>query len=811
MADLIAKLKLDSKEFETNIGSAVGSLKRLGDEAELTKKGFNGMFTGADLQQAMTQFPQVGNIITSLKTKMSQSGMGMKQELKAITGAASELTQAYRNLSTEERNSAAGTALKQHIDELIQKGGQLKDTIGDTKAAITAASSDTMAFSALTQGLNVVVSGFGIATGAASAFGISEKQLVEIQTTLQSVLVVSNGLTQIQNALQEQSALRMGISAVKTTILSTATAIKTGVTNADTIASKAAAVAQAIWNNAIKANPIMALITVISAVVLCIYEYCRATKEQTQAQRELNAEKQRAYEMENEYKNKVAESVGKQIAEYNRLRTAWISLGNDMDAKKKFIDNNKSAFESLGLSINGVGDAENQLVKNTSNVVKAIEDRAKAIAAQDSITENYQNYFKKRVSNEQQFGKVAVTKAGTWVSSDDIKKYGLGSNDLTGVYTQSGGVQVNGAGAAKITNYNMVNAAKQWKEANRAAEQNLAKSNQPYLDIIAQTASSTAKIVNNTVSNQGKTSKGSTEASEALKTGTEWYDQKISEQQIILQTTIDPVAYQKAEDEIQALTASKHYIELYLSGDIKELGNGGFGQSKTVKSLDDINKGMHEFNDSLNNKSDKKVSKIGDSINDITGKVSQVTGLANSFKSLGSILRSDASDFDKITQSIDALCQIASGIGGIIDLVNTLSNTSHIASTQAVTDDITETAASETKASADTHAAAAGFFKAHSWIPFVGVGLAVAAIATMLATMAFENGGIVGGNSYTGDKLFARINSGEMILNRTQQQNLAGMLDNNGAIVGGTVELKVRGKDLVGAIKNYNSIKSTVK
>ena len=40
-------------------------------------------------------------------------------------------------------------------------------------------------------------------------------------------------------------------------------------------------------------------------------------------------------------------------------------------------------------------------------------------------------------------------------------------------------------------------------------------------------------------------------------------------------------------------------------------------------------------------------------------------------------------------------------------------------------------------------------------------------------TPAFANGGIMGGNSFSGDKLFARINSGEMILNKRQQNNVA--------------------------------------
>jgi len=40
------------------------------------------------------------------------------------------------------------------------------------------------------------------------------------------------------------------------------------------------------------------------------------------------------------------------------------------------------------------------------------------------------------------------------------------------------------------------------------------------------------------------------------------------------------------------------------------------------------------------------------------------------------------------------------------------------------------------------------------------------------AIKGFQEGGVVGGNSFTGDNVLARVNSGEMILNRQQQQQL---------------------------------------
>lgn len=49
-------------------------------------------------------------------------------------------------------------------------------------------------------------------------------------------------------------------------------------------------------------------------------------------------------------------------------------------------------------------------------------------------------------------------------------------------------------------------------------------------------------------------------------------------------------------------------------------------------------------------------------------------------------------------------------------------------------------------------------------------------LAAFAAIPKFETGGIVGGSSFTGDRLLARVNSGEMILNQRQQQNLSSML-----------------------------------
>lgn len=91
---------------------------------------------------------------------------------------------------------------------------------------------------------------------------------------------------------------------------------------------------------------------------------------------------------------------------------------------------------------------------------------------------------------------------------------------------------------------------------------------------------------------------------------------------------------------------------------------------------------------------------------------------------------------------------------------------------------------------------------------------AIAAAVALLGTIAsvaglFANGGIVGGSSYYGDHQIARVNSGEMILNKRQQANMFNLLNGStggfGGNAGGVVDFHIRGTELVGVLKNYES------
>ena len=87
------------------------------------------------------------------------------------------------------------------------------------------------------------------------------------------------------------------------------------------------------------------------------------------------------------------------------------------------------------------------------------------------------------------------------------------------------------------------------------------------------------------------------------------------------------------------------------------------------------------------------------------------------------------------------------------------------------------------------------------WLAFLGAG--IAALATTISTIHqltnLAEGGIVDGNSFSGDNIYAgnaMVNSGELVLNKAQQGNLASQLSGNG-MQGIKVAGKIKGTDII--------------
>ena len=161
----------------------------------------------------------------------------------------------------------------------------------------------------------------------------------------------------------------------------------------------------------------------------------------------------------------------------------------------------------------------------------------------------------------------------------------------------------------------------------------------------------------------------------------------------------------------------------------------------------------------------------------------------------------NAADYaDAINSVANALTAVSTATGEEAAAFLSWASSVMTASAQAVQAIRTVVAAKTAEAAASAGASAAS-------TPVVGWLMVGGAIAAALAAFAkipkFADGGIVGGSSYFGDKLLARVNSGEMILNQKQQSRLLSLTDGGGVRVSGDVRLS--GKDIYISLRNYMS------
>lgn len=211
---------------------------------------------------------------------------------------------------------------------------------------------------------------------------------------------------------------------------------------------------------------------------------------------------------------------------------------------------------------------------------------------------------------------------------------------------------------------------------------------------------------------------------------------------------------------------------------------GIIGKDEALKEIEDINRqlaeiGLRPIKIELDSKGFDKV------FGDIKSGWGSIQGVGNGIQGISDALEGNGDAWQQVTGLINGFISIAEGIQGIVELFGmlTAATSAHAA---ASTTDAAATAGEAAAATANTAAksgeAVANATASGAKMPFplnlVAIAAGVAAvIAALAAVSGFATGGVIGGTSTSGDKKFARVNSGEMILNKFQQARLFGMID----------------------------------
>lgn len=234
--------------------------------------------------------------------------------------------------------------LQKRYDELQKKAGQLTDAQGDMQARIKYLADDYGKFKATLQGLQAAMGIVSVFQGFTALLGIHNENLDKVVKNMTALIAVMKGLQEVQNLLNKDNYF---IQMIKNTpalnkVLAT---IKGG------IESIGLSVKSALGIIGAAAAAITTIIVVMKKLNDKQEEAAKKTAEAAKRQAEYNYHLQETF-------HQIDTSGVKTLI---NLNTQWKSLGNNLKEKEKFINDNKTAFQNLGLKIDSVTDAEKRL------------------------------------------------------------------------------------------------------------------------------------------------------------------------------------------------------------------------------------------------------------------------------------------------------------------------------------------------------------------------------------------------------------------------------------------------------------------
>ena len=795
--------------------------------------------------------------------KISESTINFRKEFVKAKKEVQNLAAGYAQLDKEAKKSAFGREMARQLQEAKDKAAEFVDLQGDLNTELKNLASDTRTLDLLSEGFGVIGDSASAAMGMIAQFTGNEEDAQKAIVMFTTTTSALSAVTKIQNALQMQSNTMLAVTRIQNLAATAATNLKTAAEGKSIVTTKAATVAQALFNKVAYANPYVLLAVAITGVIAALASFIifsgKAAEEEEREQRIAERQEQ----VHQAYYDTLNSELDKTVPKYIKLQEEWKNLRTEGE-KLQWIKDNKDEFEELGVQIDNVNDAENFLETQTQAVMQSFIQRAKAIAIAQQAAEIYKQALEDIQWLEENRGSKSF-------KSGELKEHGFNTKNTR--IDHYGGVLGTGQARYEITDYDA-----QIKQRQKAAEEEMRKLYQEMGRLqsdgekalanagVKQIDKGNKQLVNarKQVTNENKKviHKGSVEeAEELVKT---W--ETALKQVDINDTELVNNATKRLEDAKKELQRRKIIVGLEVEADIT-VGSPKWLDSVEKELKDKIANAVegspewHELNDKLNEfQSNRKIqtegvtidgsAKLGSALrgdfeHSMQGYSDAISEIQNKIQSIDWSTPEGGDQFDRYVEKIqqfkgelstlsevweDAMMtptekaqkkleETADTINSVGNAINATSDLFSALGDVAGEEDL-QVAGIVAKAVATVALSfAQALTTAKSWIDWLAFGATgLTTMLTMISSIkqatagSYAEGGIVGGSSYSGDKLLARVNSGEIILNSRQQRNLFNMLDTGTMPQRGGTNVQVtgvvRGTDLLLVQKNTNKVRA---
>lgn len=355
-----ADFKKSMKEQSAVVRQVETDIRALEKQLEKTSPGKAKMQLTAELEAAK-------KVLREEKGELAELGKQFEQTAQKETTLRTQIAQQKQLMAGMREGTKEYAAAMQRL-------GELQDRYGDISTQARIFSDDNKNIRGTMDAISGLTGAMTAGVGVASLFGAEQEKLSQIQTKLQAVMAITIGIQQVANTLNKDSffthTLLAGAKkrwAAAQFYLNTQLGIGVGL------------------SKALMVSGIGVLMVGIGALVALYGKWKEKNKEIVDSQKVLKD----TLESSSQNIKQSAGNYGEQRRKLEELRKEWNKLGKDLSAKQKYINENKGAFEELGISIHSIREAESLLVNNTDKFVAALKARAMAVAGQKTVEELY--------------------------------------------------------------------------------------------------------------------------------------------------------------------------------------------------------------------------------------------------------------------------------------------------------------------------------------------------------------------------------------------------------------------------------------
>lgn len=372
--DVFVEQQLKVKGLSDEIKKLNKSYLSLSDADKNSQKGSN-MLT--DLKEKTRQHALENEALKRLRKEYSDNIKiegAASDSLVALRKQLSLLNAEYDRLSATDRKATVGTNLQKQIQALNTEISSAEQATGRYQRNVGNYASSWNGLSVSVQ--QVARELPSLAVGWNTFF-----------------LAISNNLPmladELKKAAAEYKAFKMAVAAGNNDVAKVAPVWKQLITSIFS------------WQTAL-----VAAITLLSVYGKDIIEW---TKKLFGAGEAIKNTKQLQDELNQSFSKNSGE-LSKLIIQFKSYQRQWKELAGNLQEQQKFIEKNKDAFDSMGVSIKSVRDAENLFVDNTDNFINSLKLRAQATAAQDLAAEEYKKAIQKEIEADKIREKASETR-----------------------------------------------------------------------------------------------------------------------------------------------------------------------------------------------------------------------------------------------------------------------------------------------------------------------------------------------------------------------------------------------------------------